>query len=159
MKGLSSSCFPRAVSKDPESNVNKAKYQEIPNAIDMQPSPIPILSHLISNANSLSSLHFPKHHPTEIQLACHHSQGTNSSSNSSFLSQSPQKIKQNPLTSGTASLSACALAASVVTVLVATAALDQAALLRRGAALRLALNANIVLVKERDEGEEEKKEN
>jgi hypothetical protein len=68
-------------------------------------------------------------------------------------------VKGLSSSSGTASLSACALAASVVTVLVATAALDQAALLRRGAALRLALNANIVLVKERDEGEEEKKEN
>jgi hypothetical protein len=43
------------------------------------------------------------------------------------------------LTSGTASLSACALAASVVTVLFANAALEKA-LLRNGAA-RFVLNA------------------
>jgi hypothetical protein len=64
----------------------------------------------------------------------------------------PSKTKQIPLTSGTASLSACALAASVVTVLFTTAALDQAELLRRAGAAHLALNARENIVMEREEG-------
>jgi hypothetical protein len=64
----------------------------------------------------------------------------------------PSKTKQIPLTSGTASLSACALAASVVTVLFTTAALDQAALLRRAGAACLVLNARENIVMEREEG-------
>jgi hypothetical protein len=116
--------------------------------------PHPIPSHLQSQ--------FPLFPPPSLQASnhpttpCHHHlPSPQHQFNSFFPSQSSQsKTKQNPLTSGTASLSACALAASVVTVLVATAALDQAALLRRAGAAYLALNAreNMVLEGKRAEG-------